>query len=94
MNAQLSASVAPAKLMSQDNLSLDKDDHGDKCISVAVNLLTGLCKLYCIDAVSVDNSIKSILSYICVFGKFDEIRSDPGVDYTSKLTLICVLKVM
>ena len=73
MNAQLSASVAPAKLMSQDNLSLDKDDHGDKCISVAVNLLTGLCKLYCIDAVGVDNSIESILSYICVFGTFDEI---------------------
>ena len=68
-----------------DNVTFDEDDYGNKYISVVVNLLTGLCKLYCVDAISAENSIKSILSFMCEHGLFDEIRTDPGIDYTSKL---------
>ena len=68
-----------------DNVTFDKDEYGNKYISVVVNLLTGLCKLYCIEEISTENTIKSILSFMCDHGLFDEIRTDPGVDYTSKL---------
>ena len=47
-----------------DNVTFEKDDYGNKHISVIVNLLTGLCKLYCIDTISAENTIKSILSYV------------------------------
>ena len=73
------------RVLGVDNLTLDKDNDGNKHISVVVNLLTGLCKLYPIDTISADNTVKSVLSYMCDHGLFDEIRTDPGVDYTSKL---------
>ena len=51
-----------------DNVTFDEDDYGNKYISVVVNLLTGLCRLYCVDAVSAENTIKSILLFMCDHG--------------------------
>ena len=73
------------RVIGVDNVTLDKDDYGNKYVSVVVNLLTGLCKLYCVESINADNTIKSILAFICEHGVFDEIRTDPGVDYASKL---------
>jgi hypothetical protein len=74
------------KAIGVDNVSITPADIlGNAGATVVVNLFSGHSKCYPYKNISAENTAISIFQYIANFGLFDEIHTDPGVDFKSKL---------
>jgi len=62
------------------------DEDGNNVLTVVVNLFNGLARMYPYKTISAENTAISIFKYQCAHGLFDEIHTDPGIDFKAKLT--------
>lgn len=72
-------------LIGADLLSVAPDKNGYACITVITNFYTKRCRLFKQKDKSAESLANSIMLYVTQHGLFDEIRTDPGSDYTSEV---------
>eukprot|EP01034_Spumella_vulgaris_P022119 gene22119-28222_t len=68
-----------------DTLKVALDKHGNQYILCLINFYTKLCRLYAVKDKEAITTAQCIFDYICTFGSIDELRSDPGSDFTSEV---------
>jgi hypothetical protein len=61
------------------------DEAGNIGLSVIVNLFSGHVEFYPFKELNAEGTCRNIYCYMCSYGVFDEIHSDPGSDLTSNL---------
>ena len=61
------------------------DEAGNIGLSVIVNLFSGHVEFYPFKELNAEGTCRHIYCYMCSYGVFDEIHSDPGSDLTSNL---------
>ena len=67
-----------------DHTKASPRDKGDGVITVIVNMFTGRAMLFPGANPSAEHTLRCIHKYISVNGMIDEIRTDQGVDFTSR----------
>jgi hypothetical protein len=68
-----------------DNLKITpKDKFGNDCMNVMHCLVTGHTMGYPAGTVSAEQACTDMLVYVCTFGLFDELVTDPGSNYMSE----------
>lgn len=61
-----------------------RDNNGNGIITVIVNMFTGRTMLFPAANPTAEHTLRCLHKYISVNGMIDEIRTDAGVDFTSK----------
>lgn len=68
-----------------DTFEVTKDADGNRYLLVLINFFTRYVKLYAVADKTALTTASCIFDYICNFGLFDQLRSDPGSDFTSEV---------
>ena len=66
-----------------DTLTLPKDQFGNRYLIVVVNSFTKFCVLYAVPSKDALTTAHALFVFFSTFGLFDELRTDPGSDFTS-----------
>lgn len=68
-----------------DTFEVTPAEDGKRYLLVLVNFFTRYVKLYAVTNKDALTTATCIFDYICTFGLFDQLRSDPGSDFTSEV---------
>jgi hypothetical protein len=73
------------KIVGADLLSISEDEEGFKNVIVITNFFSKRCRLFKTKDKTAESLARCFLIYITQHGLFDELRTDPGSDFTSEL---------